>query len=201
VPGKHARDQQVRTGYAGPVASAAVVAALLLGGAVAAVKLGQVRTEAIARADPTAAASVGVPEAAPTPTAPPAATSPARAGMSEHASRGGTRPAQPTPSAARRTARTVVESGTCGASFYDEPQQTANGETFDPEALTAANREWAFDTRVRVSNPATGGSVVVRINDRGPYVDGRCIDLSRAAFRVIANPDLGAITVKYEVLK
>jgi rare lipoprotein A len=52
-----------------------------------------------------------------------------------------------------------------------------------------------------VTNPATGGSVVVRINDRGPYVDGRCIDLSRAAFRAIADPDVGAITVKYEVLK
>jgi rare lipoprotein A len=129
VPGKHAMQQQVRNGYVGAVASAAVVAALLLGGAVAAVKLGQVRTGAITRTDPTAAGSV----AAPTPTAPPAATPSTRAGMPEHASRGGTRPAQPTPSAAQRTARTVVESGTCGASFYDEPQQTANGETFDPE--------------------------------------------------------------------
>jgi rare lipoprotein A len=153
VPGKHAMAQQVRNGHAGAVASAAVVAALLLGGAVAAVKLGQVRRAL--SPGPTRPPPGSV--AAPTPTAPPAATPSARAGTPEHASRGGTRPAQPSP--AQRTARTVPEIGTCGASFYDEPQQAANGETFDPEALTAANKEWAFDTRVRVTNPATGGSV------------------------------------------
>jgi rare lipoprotein A len=207
VPGKHAARQQARTGYAGQVAGTAVVAALLLGGAAGAVKLDQERTGAVIRTGPTAAGTgVVVPTrqprhgAAPTPTGTPTATPTARAGTPERASRGSTR-TKPTPSAAQRTASTVVESGTCGASFYDEPQQTANGETFDPEALTAANKQWAFDTRVRVTNPDTGRSVVVRINDRGPYVDGRCIDLSRAAFRAIADLGLGQITVKYEVLK
>ncbi|MGH3682480.1 MAG: septal ring lytic transglycosylase RlpA family protein, partial [Natronosporangium sp.] len=85
-------------------------------------------------------------------------------------------------------------------SFYWEPQPTASGEPFDPEALTAAHLSWAFDTRVRVTNPATGQSVVVRINDRGPYVDGRCLDLSRGAFREIADLDAGVITATYEVL-
>jgi rare lipoprotein A len=219
VPGKHAREQspqrQVRTGYAGPVASAAVVAALLFGGAVGAVKLNHERTGAITRTDPAATESVvqpttGAPhgattQAAPTPTAaaqPSPTAVPRATATPEHASRGSTRTAKPTATpSAKKTTSTVVESGSCGASFYDEPQATANGETFDPEALTAANKEWAFNTRVRVTNPDNGKSVTVRINDRGPYVDGRCIDLSRAAFRAIADLDLGEIDVKYEVLK
>jgi rare lipoprotein A len=94
----------------------------------------------------------------------------------------------------------VVTSGTCGASYYWEPQPTASGEAFDPEAMTAAHLTWDFDTRVRVTNPANGRSVVVRINDRGPYVDGRCLDLARGAFREIADLDQGVVTVTYEVL-
>jgi rare lipoprotein A len=94
----------------------------------------------------------------------------------------------------------VVTSGSCEASYYWEPQPTASGEVFDPEAMTAAHKEWDFDTRVRVTNPASGDSVVVRINDRGPYIDGRCLDLSRGAFREIASLDAGVITVTYEVL-
>lgn len=58
---------------------------------------------------------------------------------------------------------------------------TANGETFDPNLLTAAHPTLPFDTRVRVTLVATGQSVVVRINDRGPFARGRIIDLSRAA--------------------
>ena len=94
----------------------------------------------------------------------------------------------------------MVGTGSCGASFYDQGQVTANGEAFNPDALTAAHKTWDFNTRVRVTNPATGKSVVVRINDRGPYIDGRCIGLSRAAFQAIAALDLGAIEVTYEVL-
>ena len=51
-----------------------------------------------------------------------------------------------------------------------------------------------------MTNPDNGKSVVVRINDRGPFIDGRCIDLSRAAFRAIADLDLGRVDVRYEVL-
>jgi rare lipoprotein A len=94
----------------------------------------------------------------------------------------------------------VVGSGSCGASFYDEGQMTANGETFNPNALTAAHKTLAFNTRVRVTNPDNGKSVIVRINDRGPYVDGRCLDLSRAAFAAIASVGQGEVDVKYEIL-
>ncbi|BCB80515.1 hypothetical protein GCM10022251_03350 [Phytohabitans flavus] len=127
----------------------------------------------------------------------------------QRASRGNARSAEPSPSRTTPKATTspkpktevVTDTGSCGASFYDEPQATANGEQFDPEALTAAHKTWAFGTRVRVTNPDNGKSVIVRINDRGPYIDGRCIDLSRAAFRAIASLGLGHIDVSYEILK
>jgi rare lipoprotein A len=95
---------------------------------------------------------------------------------------------------------TVVSSGTCGASFYSDGQQTANGEAFDPNGFTAANKTLPFDTRVKVTNQANGESVVVRINDRGPFVADRCLDLSRAAFESIASLGAGVITVRYQVL-
>ncbi|GIF65274.1 hypothetical protein Ais01nite_33090 [Asanoa ishikariensis] len=94
----------------------------------------------------------------------------------------------------------MVSSGTCGASYYDEGQTTANGEAFNPDALTAAHKTLPFNTRVRVTNPSNGKSVVVRINDRGPFVSGRCIDLSRAAFAAIASLSQGELTVKYDIL-
>jgi rare lipoprotein A len=95
---------------------------------------------------------------------------------------------------------TVSSSGTCGASFYSDGQRTANGENFDPNAFTAAHKTLPFNTRVRVTNQANGKSTTVRINDRGPYAGGRCLDLSRASFAAIANVSAGVITVKYEVL-
>ena len=90
---------------------------------------------------------------------------------------------------------------TCKASFYDEGQKTANGETFNPNALTAAHKTLKFNTMVRVTNTANGKTVDVRINDRGPFVAGRCIDLSRAAFTHIASTSAGVASVKIEVLK
>jgi rare lipoprotein A len=95
----------------------------------------------------------------------------------------------------------IISTGSCGASFYHEPQGTANGETFDPNALTAAHKTLPFNSLVRVTNPTNGKSVTVRINDRGPYISGRCLDLSRAAFAAIANLDQGVLkVVHYQVL-
>jgi peptidoglycan lytic transglycosylase len=93
----------------------------------------------------------------------------------------------------------VTSSGTCGASYYTGGT-TANGEKLDPNAYTAAHKTLPFNTRVRVTNPANGKSVVVRINDRGPFVAGRCLDLTPGAFGAIASLGAGVITVKYEVL-
>ena len=74
------------------------------------------------------------------------------------------------------------------ASWYGpgfQGRKTASGERFNTGALTAAHRTLPFGTMVRVSNTKTGRSVMVRINDRGPYVGGRVIDLSLAAARSI----------------
>ena len=70
------------------------------------------------------------------------------------------------------------------ASYYGAElagRRTANGERFNPGELTAAHRTLPFGSKVRVTNPANGRSVVVRINDRGPFSRGRLIDLSRSA--------------------
>ena len=70
------------------------------------------------------------------------------------------------------------------ASYYADQfhgRRTASGERFDMGALTAAHRTLPFGSKVRVTNPANGKSVVVRINDRGPFTRGRTIDVSRAA--------------------
>ncbi|MEQ1951286.1 septal ring lytic transglycosylase RlpA family protein [Mesorhizobium sp. CN2-181] len=70
----------------------------------------------------------------------------------------------------------------CGrASWYALGSRTASGERMNPSALTAAHRTLPFGTKVRVTNSRTGKSVIVRINDRGPFIRGRIIDLSRAA--------------------
>jgi rare lipoprotein A len=94
----------------------------------------------------------------------------------------------------------VTGTGTCKASYYATGQRTANGETFDPNAFTAAHKTLAFNTRLRVTNLANGKSVVVRINDRGPFVTGRCLDLARAAFEAISSLSSGVANVRYEVL-
>jgi len=108
------------------------------------------------------------------------------------------KPTTPKPSA---TTPKVVSTGTCEASFYGDGQNTASGERFDPSALTAAHKTLPFNTRVRVTNLKNGKSVVVRINDRGPFVSGRCLDLSTAAFGQIASLSSGVAQVRYEVLK
>jgi rare lipoprotein A len=91
------------------------------------------------------------------------------------------------------------------ASFYgNQPGEggplTANGERYNPGGYTAAHRTLPFGTRVRVTSPATGRSVVVRINDRGPFVGGRVIDLSVGAARAIGLTNSGVGTVRMEVV-
>lgn len=90
------------------------------------------------------------------------------------------------------------------ASWYGKEQHghlTANGERFDMHALTAAHKTLPMHTRVRVTNQLNGRSVVVRINDRGPYARGRIIDLSYAAARAIDMLDRGVVPVLVEVLR
>jgi rare lipoprotein A (peptidoglycan hydrolase) len=102
--------------------------------------------------------------------------------------------------AATTTPITPATGNTCGASWYATGTRTANGEAFNPDGITAANKTLPFNTMVKVTNVANGQSIVVRINDRGPYVTGRCLDLSRGAFSKIASLGTGAITVNWEVV-
>nr|WP_230530069.1 septal ring lytic transglycosylase RlpA family protein [Microvirga roseola] len=88
----------------------------------------------------------------------------------------------------------VIQSGK--ASWYGpgfHGKKTASGETFNTNEMTAAHRTLPFGTKVRVVNKKTGKSVVVRINDRGPYAHGRVIDLSRASAQAIGISGVGAV--------
>lgn len=82
------------------------------------------------------------------------------------------------------------------ASTYGSGQRTANGEHFNPGALTAAHKTLPFGTRVLVRNPRNGRSVIVRINDRGPFIAGRAIDLSTAAARAIGMDGLASVSMQ-----
>lgn len=77
-----------------------------------------------------------------------------------------------------------ASAGNCVASWYgsESGNQTASGERFNPNGMTAAHRSLPFGTRLRVCHR---GCVTVRINDRGPFIRGRCLDLSRGAARAI----------------
>lgn len=85
----------------------------------------------------------------------------------------------------------------CGtASWYHEGNKTANGERYNPDGITAAHRSLPFGTRVRVTHRRTGRSVIVRINDRGPFIRGRIIDLSRGAKRKLGMGGLAPVCLK-----
>jgi rare lipoprotein A len=155
------------------------------------------------RLSPTAEATPSAtPSAAPS-SASPSAPLPLTAKTTKTAT---SKPAAPKPAAPKPTppadSGAVVSSGSCEASFYtDEGSRTANGETFHTAAFTAAHKTLKFNTKVRVTNVKNGKSVVVRINDRGPFVAGRCIDLTPAAFNTISSTSAGVAPVKYEVLQ
>ncbi len=95
----------------------------------------------------------------------------------------------------------VEAKSSCGiASFYGlndgfAGRTTANGERFNPQALTTAHPSLPFGTKVRVTNQANGKSVVARVNDRGPFYGSRIIDLSHGAFAQIASTSQGLASV------
>ncbi|WP_462318287.1 septal ring lytic transglycosylase RlpA family protein [Marinilabilia sp.] len=87
------------------------------------------------------------------------------------------------------------------ASYYANSLKgnpTSSGEPYHPDSLTAAHRTLPFGTFLNVENTENGKTVVVKINDRGPFADDRIIDLSRAAFKQIAPLSDGGIEVKVE---
>lgn len=86
------------------------------------------------------------------------------------------------------------------ASYYWQPQRLATGGWFNPEGITCAHKTLRFGTKVHVTNKHNGKSVVCVVNDRGPYIKGRVIDLSRGAARKIAMLNAGVVPVKLKVL-
>ena len=109
----------------------------------------------------------------------------------------------PSESTAEELKDTVVRSLSGVASWYGgrfHGRKTANGERYDMHKLTAAHKTLPFGTKVRVTNSRTGQSVVVRINDRGPFVGSRVIDLSRGAASAVGMIEAGVARVKLEIL-
>ncbi len=86
------------------------------------------------------------------------------------------------------------------ASYYWQPQRVASGGWFNPNALTAAHKTLPFGTMVRVTNLNNGKSVTVKINDRGPYIKGRVIDLSKRAAQVVGMTGSGVARVSMQIL-
>ena len=90
------------------------------------------------------------------------------------------------------------------ASYYAmkfQSKKTASGELYDKAQKTAAHKNLPFGTIVKVTNKKNRKSVIVKINDRGPFVEDRIVDLSDSAFSSIANLDAGVIQVKIEVIR
>ncbi len=104
-----------------------------------------------------------------------------------------------------RTGNERVREGFTGTASYYGPgfhgKQTANGERFDMHAMTAAHKTLPFNTRLRVTNTDNGKSVIVRINDRGPYKRGRVLDLSKGAAQALGMLTSGTARVRCEVLE
>lgn len=93
-------------------------------------------------------------------------------------------------------ASTVPASAQCGsASWYALYSQTASGEQMNPKELTAAHRTLPFGTKLKVTNQENGKSVIVRINDRGPFIKGRVIDLSKGAARQLGFVSAGVANI------
>ena len=106
-----------------------------------------------------------------------------------------------TPFASNKNAAETPVASHGVASFYTEGTTTANGEKFDTNELTAAHRTLPFGTRLRVTNVATGRSVTVRVNDRGPFVPGRVVDVSHSAAETLGMVRGGIAKVKLDVVQ
>lgn len=97
-----------------------------------------------------------------------------------------------------------IDKGTMKASWYGpgfDGRLTANGEIYDQMAFTAAHKSWKFGTLLRVTNTINKRSIVIRINDRGPYIEGRSIDLSKGAAQELRMIKKGVVRVKIEEIR
>jgi rare lipoprotein A len=102
--------------------------------------------------------------------------------------------------AAADLAATKVKDQVGIASWYNQGQVTASGERFNPHKLTAAHRTLPLDTKVKVTNLENGKTVEVKVNDRGPYIPGRVLDLSSEAAKLLGMEKEGLALVRIEVV-
>ncbi len=124
------------------------------------------------------------------------------AGLPEHAQSAGEQAVQASADRSPMSGRAEVR-GTLNcdsgkmirSAFYWQGRRTASGERFDPEGMTAAHRTLPFGTKLTVTNPRTGKTVVVVVNDRGPFTHGLHLDLSRGAARAIGLTGTGSVCV------
>lgn len=112
---------------------------------------------------------------------------------------------QPHSTSQREASAATISKANGVASYYHNKfngRKTASGEVFSNSKLTAAQRTYPFGTSLRVTNPINGKSVVVKVNDRGPFTKGKDLDLSRKAFMQITdNPNKGNLQVLIEVIR
>jgi rare lipoprotein A len=98
----------------------------------------------------------------------------------------------------------VEAASSCGYASYYGPgfhgRTTANGERFNSWAMTAAHKSLPFGTKLRVTNQSNSKSITIRVNDDGPHIPGRIIDLSEGAFSMIANTSTGVVPVCYQII-
>jgi rare lipoprotein A len=94
----------------------------------------------------------------------------------------------------------AAQAATGVASYYKSGKLTANGEAYNPMGLTAAHRHLPFGTKLKVTNLRNGKTVIVRINDRGPFVGKRILDLSLGAAKVIGLQRSGVGKISYDVI-
>ena len=106
-----------------------------------------------------------------------------------------------TPFASRRNAADGKTASHGVASFYTEGTKTASGEKFNTMEMTAAHPTLPFGTKLRVTNVDSGRSVTVRVNDRGPYVQGRVVDVSYSAADALGMVGKGVAKVKLDVVQ
>jgi rare lipoprotein A len=98
----------------------------------------------------------------------------------------------------------AAETKTSLISYYHDKfngRKTASGELFDNTKLTAAHRSLPFGTKLKMTNLKNGRSVIVKINDRGPFHTSRALDVTKAAFQAIAAVGHGVIPVEYEIVE
>jgi rare lipoprotein A len=102
---------------------------------------------------------------------------------------------------ARSSAANTTTASSGIASFYTEGTKTASGEKFNTLEMTAAHPTLPFGTKLRVTNVSTGQAVTVRVNDRGPYVQGRVVDVSYSAADALGMVGKGVAKVKLDVVQ